>query len=107
MMSSLLHVSFVHRTSAPPRVHRCNHRQYSTIYDAITGEVCTSVLFIILCILRFVKDGETALFTAAYYGKTAIITELVEKGADPNVPNKVRLYKSCSYILLLISREKG
>ncbi len=48
-MSFLLHVSFVpfiYGTSAPLRVHRCNHRQYSTIYDygAITGEVCTSVL---------------------------------------------------------------
>ncbi len=29
----------------PLRVHRCNHRQYSTLYGAITGEVCTSVLF--------------------------------------------------------------
>ncbi len=27
------------------RVHRCNHRQYSTIFGAIMGEVCTSVLF--------------------------------------------------------------
>ncbi len=49
-MSSLLHVSFVpfiYRTSAPLRVHRCNRRLYSTIYDygAIKGEVCTSVLF--------------------------------------------------------------
>ncbi len=61
----------------------------------------------ILCILRFIKVGETALFAAAYYGKTAVITELVEKGADPNIPNKVRLYKLCPYILLLISREKG
>ncbi len=38
----LLHVSFVpfiYRTSAPLRVHRCNRRPYSTIYDygAITG----------------------------------------------------------------------
>ncbi len=33
--------------TAPLRVHRCNRSQYSTIYDygAITGEVCTSVLF--------------------------------------------------------------
>ncbi len=48
MMSSLLHVSFVpfiYRTSAPLRVYRCNHRQYSTVYGAIRGEVCTSVLF--------------------------------------------------------------
>ncbi len=45
---TLLHVSFVpfiYRTSAPLRVHRCNHRQYSTLYGAIMGEVCTSVLF--------------------------------------------------------------
>ncbi len=69
--------------------------------------VCVCVIIILLRILQFVKDGETALFKAAYYGETAIITELVEKGADPNIPNKVRLYKSCSYIILLISREKG
>ncbi len=45
---TLLHVSFVpfiYRTSALLRVHRCNRRQYSTLYGAITGEVCTSVLF--------------------------------------------------------------
>ncbi len=27
------------------RVHRCNHRRCSTIFGAIMGEVCTSVLF--------------------------------------------------------------
>ncbi len=45
MMSSLSFVPFIYRSSAPLRVHRCNHRQYYTIYGAIRGEVCTSVLF--------------------------------------------------------------
>ncbi len=80
----------------------CMYR-YLTAY--LPANVCAFV--IILRILPFVKVGETALFKAAYSGKTAIITELVEKGADPNIPNKVRFYKSCLYILLLISREKG
>ncbi len=45
---TLLPVSFVpfkYHTSAPLRVHRYNHSQYSTIYGAITGKVCTLVLF--------------------------------------------------------------
>ncbi len=48
---TLLHVNFVpfiYCTSAPLCVHRCNHRQYSTIYGAVTDEVCTSVLFIVI-----------------------------------------------------------
>ncbi len=81
----------------------CMYHQYLPAY--LPANVCACV--IILRILQFVKDGETALFKAAYYGRTAIIIELVEKGADSNIPNKVRLYKSCLYILLLISRKKG
>ncbi len=48
LLPTLLHqfcAVYIYCTSAPIRVHRCNHRQYSTIYGAITGEVCTSVLF--------------------------------------------------------------
>ncbi len=76
MMSSLLHVSFVpfiYRTSAPLRVHRCNHRQYSTIYGAIyNGRGLHFSAF------SFVKGLTSGLFNPTYYSVVHSYIQLSE-----------------------------
>ncbi len=87
-MSSLLHVSFVpfiiiYRTFAPLHVHRGNHRQYSTIYGAVTGEVCTSVLF--HCYLySFCKLNSHSDFSPAciIWSSSIVLTTNVYSPAD-------------------------
>ena len=39
--------------------------------------------------LPSLQDGETAVFKATMWGHSSVVQELLQGGADPNIPTKV------------------
>ena len=48
-------------------------------------------IIIKLCILTFLQDGRTAVFCAALYGHSDVVSLLISANADINLPEKVIL----------------
>ena len=61
---------------------------------------------VVLNTFVMIQDGKTALRIAAGFGKTEVVVELVEAGADLNLQDSVSLYLSLYpslHVLLLAS----